>query len=315
MIQLINNNNKYEMEFLNCKMELPLSSGLHVCSSGCGSGKTTMIQQIIEKFWKDGILVAVPTIEQAKEMENYLDDLKNKLIMNGKRLKFLILHTENPDSLDIYRNTPEDLKAFDVIVVTHVRLVIDPVQLFLNFRGGGYRRFCLLDEMINFFPTPFQIPDKIKPVITFADLVKTHNGIPGTKIGTDETDRTIYQHTYRDKSIMKAALKKNKIKMFSANNELSRYKEDYILDHILHSGIDSPIMNKVKDFCSMLTVVLFDGTSDLIFPSNDPRMISVVGYRYSSDITFHSFQIELKRKTQISWNEEMVSKLLLSAKQ
>ena len=55
------------MNFINCSVPLSTDKGLHVVSSGCGSEKTTMIQEIIQEKWKDGILVVVPTINDAED--------------------------------------------------------------------------------------------------------------------------------------------------------------------------------------------------------------------------------------------------------
>ena len=37
------------MNFINCSVPLSTDKGLHVVSSGCGSEKTTMIQEIIQE--------------------------------------------------------------------------------------------------------------------------------------------------------------------------------------------------------------------------------------------------------------------------
>ena len=56
------------MHFTGCSIPFPDTSGLHIVSSGCGSGKTTMIREVIREKWKDGVLVVTSTINAAEEL-------------------------------------------------------------------------------------------------------------------------------------------------------------------------------------------------------------------------------------------------------
>ena len=56
------------MQFISCSIPFPTNNGLHIVSSGCGSGKSTMIQEIIKEKWSEGILVVVATIEAGRNL-------------------------------------------------------------------------------------------------------------------------------------------------------------------------------------------------------------------------------------------------------
>ena len=293
------------MRFLNCEMTLPHLPGLHICSTGCGAGKSTMIMEIIKKYWKKGVVVIVPTIEAAKEFEKKIKEWVEALHKTGEHPSFSVIHTGNQTELVNYKNDPTSLANFDILVITHVRLVIDPVELFINYKGGK-RLLCLIDELMNYYPSAFEIPDKIKPYVTFVDKKKTHYDKQGEHLGDG-----IYRHIYSDTAIMKAALKKDKVKFFPAKNKLSEYKENVILEHIAQKGFVG-LQNKVKDFSDKLVTILFDGTADIIFKSVDKRMIPVSGLKYCSDIKFERFPITIKRHSSLDWNLELVEKYCTS---
>lgn len=301
MIELYENSSGDVMRFLNCKVPLPQTFGLHICPSGCGAGKSTIILEIIKKYWKEGVVVAVPTIEAAKEFQDKLKTWASSLPKTGESPSYSVIHTDNQTELVNYKEDPTSLAKFDIIVITHVRLEIDPVELFVNYKDGK-RRFCLIDELINYYLSAFEIPEKIKPYVTFVDKKKTHYGKQGELIGAN-----VYRHIYSDTALMKAALRKDKVKLFPAKNKLADYKENVILEQIAREGFIG-LKNKVKDFSDELVTILFDGTADIIFKPEDKRMIPVGGSKYKSDIKFEQFPITIKRHSSLEWNLEQVEK-------
>ena len=208
MIELYEDECGDVMRFLNCEMSLPYVPGLHICSTGCGAGKSTMIMEIIKKYWRKGIVVVVPTIESAKEFEERIRMWGLALHKVGEHPCFSVIHTDNQTELVNYKENPMSLASIDVVVITHVRLVIDPVELFINYKEGK-RLFCLIDELMNYYPSAFEIPNKIKPYVTFVDKKKTHYDKQGEHLGDG-----IYRHIYSDTAMMKAALKKDNERLF-----------------------------------------------------------------------------------------------------
>ena len=188
------------MQFLSCSVPFPNDKGLHGVFSGCGQGKSTMILEIIKQKWKNGILVVVPTIEAADEFGKKIEAWSNGMVGSFVRCKFLVLHSgENRiTEMQSYKSDPLGLKDYDVLVITSARIIIDPYDLFLSSRGNnGKRGLVLIDEMINFYPQPFTIPQEIKDIVTFVDHCKTHNGKAGVEVGNGW-----YRHHYQGTDAM-----------------------------------------------------------------------------------------------------------------
>ena len=129
MIQLIKDPKTGEesMCFLNCTSPLPTTNGLHISSSSCGSGKTTIISETASQHHGEGILIVVATIEAAQELSTKLPTAH-------------VLHTGNLTAMESYRNNPTMLMFHDILVITSARMIIDPIDLFLEFKSGGKRK-------------------------------------------------------------------------------------------------------------------------------------------------------------------------------
>lgn len=294
------------MYFLSCNISFPGSNGLHIVSSGCGQGKTTMILEIIKTKWRDGILVVVPTMEAANEIGKKIEEWING-VLSFSRPRLMVLHSggNRIKEMEEYKSDPLSLADYDVLVITSARIIIDPYGLFLSFNKGntGKRRLVLIDEMINFYPQPFTIPEEMKDIVTFVDKDKTHHGRAGMEV-KDESGNLWYRHCYQDTDAMWAAYLGSSYRLFKAKNELTRYKTRYIFGHIRNHGIDATIQGRVKDFADQTCVILFDGTADCLFRDSDPRLLSVQGKRYCSDIEFKQFDMPLKRKNKEDWDKK-----------
>lgn len=292
------------MQFISCSIPFPTSNGLHIVSSGCGSGKTTMIQEIIKDKWREGILVITATMNAADELDERLQEWKDGLYTFG-RCSIKVLHSgqKRIAEMEEYKSAPLSLAHSDVLIITSARLIIDPYELFLSYRGGSRTRgLILIDEMINFYPQSFDIPIEMRNILTFIDKHRTHYGKAGTMF-EDDSGVAWYQHYYQDIDVMKAAYLKSDYKLFKAKNELSRYKTEYIFRHILENGL-SPILNRLKDFADKSCTILFDGTADCIFSETDSRLLPVSGKRYDSDIEFIQYDMPFKRKNKEDWTKE-----------
>ena len=77
---------------------------------------------------------------------------------------------------------------YEILIITSARIIIDPYELFLSYKSGK-RGYILIDEMINYYPQPFDIPREMKDIVTFVDRHKTHQGKRGKDCGNDHHDR------------------------------------------------------------------------------------------------------------------------------
>lgn len=273
-------------------VQIPSSCGLSVISTGCGSGKTTSISMIASDKATKSVLIVVPTIDAANE-------LHDRILPNLKTQRMAVLHTGagSDNVINEYRENPLILEDYEVLIITSARLIIDPYPLFLHYRSGN-RQFVLIDEMINFYPPAFSLPDEMIDLITYVDQEKQHNGIKGEKINV--SGNTYYRHVYDNMDRMMAAYMASKTVFFGGKKGLSLVKIQTLFDHVLSSGL-VPFRNRIVDLANETTVVLLDGTSDLIF-GTDKRVMPISGFRYNSDITFIQYQTPLKRKNGSDWN-------------
>lgn len=290
------------MQFVNCSISFPSNNGLHIVSSGCGSGKSTMIREITRQKWNYGILVVTPTMNAADEVAERLREWIDGLY-SFEHCKLKILHS-GPNriaEMEKYKSNPRSLADSDVLVITSARFIIDPYELFLDYKEGT-RGLILIDEMINFYPQPFGIPTEMRNILTFIDRCKSHAGRNGVEF-KDGSGNIWYQHCYQDMETMKAAYLRSGYRLFKTKNELNRYKTEYIFKHVLENGM-VPIQGRVEDFANRSCTILFDGTADCIFKESDPRLLPITGTRYESDIEFVQFDMPFRRKNKENWTKE-----------
>ena len=279
------------MQFLTCSATLPDTPGFHVVPTACGSGKSTDIAEIAVKKKSGGVLIIVPTKKEADEMGARIGRLGSVSMPEIE-----VLHCQNGPAIGKYRSDPWSLSKKPILIITSVRPQIDPLILFLSY-NGGIRELVLIDELINFFPEPFKVPEGLYETLTFIDRNKTHGGrkaIERKVIGTT----TFYRHIYKDKDEMEAAFSlagKNTRKLLPDKSELDKVKRSVIFEHVRDHGF-TEIQQKVLDVAKVTNVCLFDGTADIIFPKSDPHLVPITGDRYSSDIQFHIFPCRMKRK-------------------
>ena len=141
-IMLFDSRGKTVMQFLNCSIDFPQNNGLYFVSSGCGSGKTTIIAEIAQKYRSNGVLIVVPTIDAAEDLRSQLQPIGTYILHSGEL---------SSDRLLNYRNDPESLRNFDVLVITSARFQLDPMPLFTAYHNGC-RGLILVDELMNFYP-------------------------------------------------------------------------------------------------------------------------------------------------------------------
>lgn len=262
---------------------LPVNPGFYISGSACGAGKTTIIAKIAQQYSNEGVLIIVPTRKAADEI-------------GAKIPGSFILHTDNLANLEQYRSNPTSLMFHPVLIITSARAIIDPCDLFLGFHLSGYRKWVLIDELITFYPDPFEVPEKVKDALTYIDSTKVHRG--GIRVGEVVIGKKhYYKHTYSKPEEMEAAYRLSKDKIFTGNSELVKKKVGMILEHVRLNGFAPINQNIIAEASRTSIVILFDGTADIVFPKSK-RLLPLNGDRYNSNITFSTFPMRLKRKNK-----------------
>ena len=170
------------------------------------SGKTTIIAEIAQKYRSDGVLIVVPTIDAAEDLRSQLQPIGTYILHSGEL---------SSDRLLNYRNDPDSLRDFDVLVITSARFQLDPIPLFTAHRNGC-RGLILVDELINFYPEQPVDPMELKNVLTYID------GQPGISGKLIDPDNKLYQHIYQDMDMMKAAYKCSGLNLMKLGNNLEQ---------------------------------------------------------------------------------------------
>lgn len=143
MIKLNKNGSILEFNFLNGKIYLDESRyGAYAICPGCGSGKTTIIKQLIQMKWNEGILYSAFTKNEVNDMYQFcktivgselinMDGSKSKLSMND----IIVLHSdytaEGTDN-NLWRNNPTELSNKKIILCTHAKLLDEPLDLLVS---------------------------------------------------------------------------------------------------------------------------------------------------------------------------------------
>ena len=124
------------MNFLNCSIDVPLRYGGEVIASGCGSGKTTVIKDIIRQKYPEGVLYSASTIKECDEMYNWvIENLVNKeVVVNNVKITsddVILLHSSSQDNNE-FINNPENIANKLIVICTHYKLLHEYPELLLK---------------------------------------------------------------------------------------------------------------------------------------------------------------------------------------
>lgn len=303
-IELINTPTGYEMKFFSgVSAPLPDSPGFYMVNSACGDGKTTQIKKIVQKMYPSGILIITQTTDAA-------DSLFNDLTKVYSKDKICLLHSQSLalSYMTEHREKPMDLWKYPVLIITAVRFQHYPVELFLKYDilKSGWREFVLIDEIISFFPSyPIEIKDMVPDISHVSPSRGKKRGkfLKSIKIGS----KNQYQYLYDERDRMEAGISLNPKHRDLIKSPLALYRLRSLLNHFLNNGLELPSL-KISDIAAQSKVLLFDGTSDVLFP-HDPRLLISSVSKYSSDIDFRQFHIPFRRHNDKDWDIETLKKL------
>ena len=317
------------MNFLTGSVTIPREYGGYVIASGCGSGKTTAIKQLIGMKWHEGILYSASTINECDEMYNWvIENLFNKSVIGNKTLNeddIIVIHSKSNDiHKDIFYNHPDDLTSKKILICTHAKLLNELPELLLRTsfihknelrkshheravtsysRGGSTlpRQWVLVDEL----PTYDSMRVSVKQ--TLLRLI-------GDRVEFDMPDGSIdiqYARPDYDKMLRyyDMSIKGDKsLALVKGDSDLSKLKTELLLDVVYerfysYAGINDKemiITNNISDYIipSMETrILLFDGTGDLTFKGSPKwKLLEIEGTRYSSNISFEKFEFNISRR-------------------
>lgn len=312
----------FQAELLTGTIEVPDSFGGYVISTGCGSGKTTVIKEIIRYRYNDGILYCVDTREEAWKMYEWIeknlinDPYYQDLTFNDvsvlchdtkktkeeyKKLAKIFLNT--------YKSDPESIMNKKILITTHQRIFTDlinyflicnpssPVELFNNdffslMQRDDLRKYVLIDET----------PQQLDPFHVY----------PATVLRNFRNDKNcghFQNHFNGDLKYWFDTRFKNTEMDIPDTNKLQKLKRDSIISLIskcenVHNPLKSsnisgeyklnyyPIDLIHSNMKSM--VMVWEGAGDILFQfQRDPnkcfQRIDIGSNKYNSNIQFLEF--------------------------
>lgn len=275
-------------------IKIPVGNGRWVLDCGCGSGKTRCLKSLVAQRWSEGITICVPTINDAQVL---VDDL----IVQGVPVNEIVnLNSEEAKTMKDYRKNPQDIEIKKVIVITHPRLWMDPIE---HFTRG--KKWLLIDEL-NLFVRPMTTVRK-PALLMFFYISDEESSIPLCGIPF------CYAHIY-DPSAMDLIynnfIRHSKITFHSTNGILSNEKMEHTKSAViayLKEALQNEPLRNIKDFdvyndiedVKGMKVLMFDGTYDVLRLRGTTKFIDIdpIKEKYCSPIHFEEFHMPIKRKT------------------
>lgn len=123
------------MNFLNCTIDVPLRYGGQCIASGCGSGKTTVIKEIIRQKWDEGILYTAATIKECDEMRDWIFNNLVGTNLKGKTLyedDIIVIHSKDENGMEILLDNPELISSKLIIICTHYKFLHEYPEILLK---------------------------------------------------------------------------------------------------------------------------------------------------------------------------------------
>ena len=297
-----------KINFLNGEVTIPGRSGGYVIASGCGSGKTTAIRQIILNEFHKGIIYSAATIRECNEMYKFLVDSG---IDKGR---MIVLHSETQDDgvdMNTFRSHPELLADKNIIICTHHKLLNEYPEVFMAYNRGILRKSRLSHLTRCYYkwdengecrlPRQYVLIDEMPTCDSFNFRVDMATlrilGIPDTEIAYDEegkpytTARMPLNYTNGGNyELTERLYKESGLDLVNSSNTVSgKLKSDLALSiiyenyrlltrslekrdprdfKILRHTIADQI-SAMSDSSSNIRYLIFDGTGDLTFRNDN----------------------------------------------
>lgn len=325
-----------EFEFLNGKLYLDSKVyGAYAICPGCGSGKTTLIKELILMKWKEGVLYSAFTIDEVEDVHKFLSDMIKSGSSNGlKEDDIVVLHSENKKDLYEWYKNPDVLMDKKVVLCTHYKLLNEPLTLLVStkfnnsskflppltrimggLQGSYPRQWILIDENteskkslsvvgMDFFSALGRITDKVRKVDSNGRLITVSTGEllnQRVDIYYDEYCKSVRDWAKYYKFLGRKYLKDESIPLNKLRNE--RFLELTYNNFQLYANTKNPYVRIVSSYTDMLMgvnlkshVLLFDGTADITLSKSRIFTLYSFSDKYNSPVNLFKLPFDLTRK-------------------
>ena len=300
----------FDVSFKTGSATIPDQEGGYIISTGCGSGKTESIKDLIRKKFEHGVVYCVDTKAEAIKIHDWvLSDLVGLTPL--KQDDVVLLHGENKEELWEYKNNPELLMQKKVIILTHVRFWTDIINYFLIYRPkqevplflgdfktlmqrGDLRQYVIFDETPIFLKPFCSIPSSM-----FGGFLEDKNGSWQCK-----SLEGIYR--YYDKFV-----EGTDNDLFKTNNKLNSIKKETVLNCIpkyfdYWMAMKNPSRYSINFYPKDLIqpemkthVLVYEGAGDILLGSSKAFTLIDLPNKYNSKVDFIPFEFNQKRKDKV----------------
>ena len=350
-IKLEENGNILTFNFLNGRIELDKSIyGAYAICPGCGSGKTTIIKELIKLKWHEGILYSAFTIDEVDKMYQWIkcNMIDTKII---KSEDIIVLHSnitsEGVDN-NLWRNNPQEIMNKKIILCTHSKILNEPIELLFGTTfikpNNYYTSKRIIMEGIGSLPRQWILIDEgidIDPISRKVDKSYIAGlGMVARRIRNIIDDNSkIYRSTELKKPILVKRLNsfidfKDEIDVMKEynpglkelvkdeKNELDSLRNQQILEELFddyerYVNTKDEIVNlsyglPSLSFSDLKThLLLFDGTSDITLKNSKKFQLLTYQDKYSGNVSLSVFPFDLERNLK---DEANISDLILRDK-
>ena len=294
----------FEIIFKNGRLDVPDQKGGYIISSGCGSGKTESIKQLITQKADQGIMYCVDTIAEVDKMYNWI--LDNNVLPASEILR-LHGNEEARDDLEEYWERPETVMCKKVILLTHIRFWTDLINYFMiylpsspvpvfdgNFAAlmgrDDLRRYIIFDETPVFF----------KPFVTFS---RPSLGCFSEKVSGKWQCKV--KAELRDS--YNTFISDTKSDFGNKSHVLGRIKRDVVLECIprywnawkeMEKGAELNISFYPHNLCQDVMkayVLVYEGAGDVLLNDAKPFKLLNIEKKYDVSVTFQNIPAPQER--------------------
>lgn len=294
----------FEISFKNGQLSVPDQKGGYIVSSGCGSGKTESIKQLITQKADQGIMYCVDTIAEVDKMYDWI--LDNRILTESEVLR-LHGNEEARDDLEEYWERPETVMCKKVILLTHIRFWTDLINYFMIYRPSSpvpvfdgdfvalmgrddLRRYIIFDETPVFF----------KPFVTFSrpSLGCFSEKVSGKwqckgKAELRDSYNTFISDTRSDFVNKSHALGRVKRDVFLEC--IPRYWNDW---KMMEKGAELNISFYPHNLCQDVMkayVLVYEGAGDVLLHDAKPFKLLDIEKKYDASVTFQNIPAPQER--------------------
>lgn len=311
----------FTLNFLNGSIEIPDDPGAYAISSGCGSGKTTCIREMIRTSADKGVIYCVDTLEALEAMyRNIMEDIDTGKLKNTLKDEIMCLRGERRenDGQDVifneqlrqYKDRPEEICRKKVILLTHARFFSELIQYFITYTDepavvssvpcfdGDFsrlmtsehlRKYIIFDETPNFWTPLAKIPVCLLWGLTMDEREDGERKFYDDILSRYEQVSSAAVNPLKEGTLFQKQRKFTVLSMLK-NGYLKGWEQSGIKDFDIYfrpKDLIQPEMNA--------HVLLFEGAADVLLQGTQAFNLIDVSAKYNAKVSFSKFDFDLKR--------------------